>query len=88
MEHQRQMHSRHGRNNAQSLFGLEQIPTHPQIRNILDQTAAKSLFKVFRCVYQALQRSGYLKPYQWLGGHLLVALDGSQYFSSLKGVAE
>jgi len=43
LEHQRQMQSRHGRNNAQSLFGLEQIPTHPQIRNILDQTAAKSL---------------------------------------------
>ena len=84
LEHQRQMHSRHGRDNAQSLFGLGQIPTHPQIRNILDQTAAKSLFSVFRCVYQALQRSGYLKPYQCLGGNLLVTLDGSQYFSSLK----
>lgn len=84
LEHQRPMRSRHGRDNAQSLFGLGQIPTHPQIRNILDQTAAQSLFSVFRCVYQALQRSSYLKPYQCLGGNLLVTLDGSQYFSSLK----
>jgi len=84
LEHQRQMQSRHGRDNAQSLFGLEQIPTHPQIRNILDHTAAQSLFSVFGWVYQALLRSGYLQPYRCLDGHLLVALDGCQYFSSLK----
>lgn len=84
LEHQRQMHSRHGRDNAQSLFGLEQIPTTPQIRNILDQIAAETLLSVFSAVYQALKRSGYLKPYECLEGHLLVTLDGSQYFSSQK----
>ena len=30
LEHQRQMHSRCGEDNAQSLFGLNQIPTTPQ----------------------------------------------------------
>ena len=35
LEHQRQMHSRRGKDNAQTLFGVEQIPTTPQIRNIL-----------------------------------------------------
>ncbi len=34
LEHQRQMNSRCGRDNAQSLFGLEQIPTVEQIRNV------------------------------------------------------
>ncbi|MBA2749570.1 MAG: ISNCY family transposase [Tatlockia sp.] len=82
LEHQRQMHSRHGQDNAQSLFGLTQIPTTPQIRNILDKLAAKELFRVFTWVYQSLQRDGYLKPYHCLGGHLLVTLDGTQYFSS------
>ncbi|MEH2102817.1 MAG: hypothetical protein V7K76_24340 [Nostoc sp.] len=82
LEHQRQMHSRHGLDNAQSLFGLRQIPTTPQIRNILDKLAAKELFRVFTWVYQSLQRDGNLKPYQCLGGHLLVTLDGTQYFSS------
>ncbi len=82
LEHQRQMHSRCGQDNAQSLFGLKRIPTTPQIRNILDEIAASGLFRVFTWVYQALERGGYLKPYHCLGGHLLVDLDGTQYFSS------
>ncbi|MBC1197984.1 hypothetical protein H0901_22720 [Microcystis aeruginosa BLCCF158] len=46
VEHQRQMHSRCGQDNAQSLFGLTRIPTTPQIRNILDKLAAQGLFQV------------------------------------------
>jgi len=84
LEHQRQMQSRWGKDNAQSLFGLVQIPTMPQIRNILDEIGAWQLFAVFFWVYQGLQRGGHLKPYQWLGGHLLVTLDGTQYFNSQK----
>ena len=44
LEHQRQLQSRRGKDNAQSLFGLGQIPTTAQIRNILDGIAAKHLF--------------------------------------------
>jgi hypothetical protein len=82
LEHQRQMQSRRGKDNAQTLFGLLHIPTMPQIRNILDQIAVQQLYGVFEWVYQALRREGYLKRYQCLGGHLLVTLDGTQYFSS------
>jgi len=70
LEHQRQMASRCGQDNAQTLFGLQQVPTVPQIRNILDQIAAVELFGIFNWVYQALQRGGHLKPYQCLGDHL------------------
>lgn len=76
------MHSRCGQDNAQSKFCLTRIPTTPQIRNILDEIAASGLFRVFTWVTHALQRDGYLKPYHCLGGHLLVTLDGTQYFSS------
>ena len=82
LEHQRQMQSRRGKDNAQSLFGLEQIPTMAQIRNILDQIAVTQLFAVFEWVYQALQRGGPLQRYPCLGGYLLITLDGTQYFSS------
>lgn len=82
LEHQRQMHSRCGQDKRRSLFGLNQIPTTPQIRNILDEITASELFGVFTWIYHRLQRDGYLKPYHYLGGHLLVALDGTQYFSS------
>ncbi|NJR63938.1 MAG: hypothetical protein HC769_37380 [Cyanobacteria bacterium CRU_2_1] len=39
-------------------------------------------FGVFDWVYQALRGSGLLQSYQWLGGELRVALDGTQFFSS------
>lgn len=84
LEYQRQMQSRQGQDNAQTLFGVGLIPSTPQIRNILDQIGAATLFEVFKRVYRALKQGGYLQPYQCLGGHLLVALDGTQYFSSQK----
>jgi hypothetical protein len=83
LEYQRHLHSRRGQDNAQTLFGLVEIPSIPQIRNILDKLLAKELFGVFDWVYQALQRGGYLKPYQWLGG-ILVAMDGTQTFHSTR----
>lgn len=84
LEHQRQMHSRCGKDNAQSLFGLKAIPTTAQMRNILDQIPAQELNEVFIWVYRQLHQEGYLKAYEGLNGHLCVALDGTQYFSSQK----
>ncbi|MEO0770049.1 MAG: fatty-acid synthase, partial [Cyanobacteria bacterium J06649_4] len=40
LDYQRQLNSRSGQDNAQSLFGLEQIPSVEQIRNILDKLSA------------------------------------------------
>jgi hypothetical protein len=84
LEHQRQMQSRRGQDNAQSLFGLDAIPSSAQIRNVLDAVAAVGLDEVFFQVYGALRRGGYLQPYQQWNGHLLVALDGTEYFKSQK----
>jgi hypothetical protein len=83
LEHQRHMESHQGKSNAQTLFGMIKIPSVPQIRNILDAIPAIGLLRVFHWVYQALQQSGQLKPFEWLGG-LLIALDGTEYFSSQK----
>lgn len=38
---------RHGRNNAQSLFGVTRIPSDNQIRNLLDPLSPELLFPVF-----------------------------------------
>ena len=84
LEHQRQMQSRMGKDNAQSIFGLEKIPSDPQTRNILDLIKANSLNKVFEEIYQFLQIGKHLKPYERLGGNLLICLDGTQYHSSTK----
>ena len=83
LEYQRHLESHQGHSNAQSLFGLMKVPSVPQIRNIVDGLPATALSGVFHWVYQALKRSGHLRPFQVLGG-LLIALDGTQYFDSHK----
>ncbi len=75
LDYQRHLDSRNGRNNAQSLFGLEKIPSIAQIRNILDQIAASRLCQVFVNIYRVLHQQGYLRGFETFGGNLLVALD-------------
>ncbi len=84
LEYQRQLNSRHGQDNAQSLFGLEKIPSVEQIRNILDLLAAVGLSSVFTSIYRHLEQQQYLRGFEVLGQHLLVALDGTEYYSSQK----
>jgi hypothetical protein len=82
LEYQRQLNSRKGRDNTQTLFGVNKIPTDNQIRNILDKIKTSELFEVFVSVYRLLKSKGLLKPYEVLGGQLLIPLDGTEYFSS------
>jgi hypothetical protein len=84
LEYQRQMQSRKGQDNAQTLFEVGAIPSDNQIRNILDGILASSLRSIFTWVYQALTGGGYLKAYQVLGKNILIPLDGTEYFSSQK----
>jgi hypothetical protein len=83
LEYQRQLNSRFGRDNAQSLFGLEKIPTVEQIRNIVNGIAASSLFPLFGLIYQALRSMGFLKSYEILGRNLRFG-DGWDKLSQFK----
>jgi hypothetical protein len=84
LEYQRQMESRSGKNNVQSIFGVEKIPCDQQIRNILDLINANSLSVIFERIYQFLQNGKHLKRYERLGRNLLICLDGTEYHSSSK----
>ena len=55
LEHQQQMQTRKGKNNAQNIFGLDKIPKNNQIRNILDGIKVNVLFTVFWWVYKTLK---------------------------------
>jgi hypothetical protein len=83
LEHQRQMTSLHGKSNAQTMFGIFNIPTNQQIKNILDGIPATALIGVFDWVYRVMRDQGLLQSFEYLGG-LMVALDGTQYYSSQK----
>lgn len=82
LEYQKQLNSKKGRDNAQTLFGVVKIPTDAQIRNILDKINPNMLFEIFISIYQMLKSKGFLKQYEVLDGQLLVPLDGTEYFSS------
>ena len=82
LAHQRDMQRKKGQNNAQSLFGVERIPSDGQIRNLLDPVEPKVLYERFWEICDRLDKGGYLDEYRGAGGTRLISLDGSQYFSS------
>jgi hypothetical protein len=81
---QRDMKLKKGRCNAESLFGLRSLPSDNQVRNLLDPVSPTYLEPAYRQVFLALERSGELKSYRALADQLLVAIDGTEYFSSKK----
>ena len=84
LAHQRDMQRVRGQNNAQSLFGIDQVPSDGQIRNLLDPIAPEHLAAPFWRVFEQLRDGDYLTAYQGHLGRWLCALDGTQYFSSQK----
>src|SRR2546430_4129442 len=62
------------RNNAQSLFGIEQIPSDNQIRNLLDPLEPRLFYPVFSSTFEHLEKAGHLKAYRFFEGCLLVPL--------------
>ena len=84
LDHQRLMKSNKGKDNAESLFSIEKIPCDNQIRNLLDPVPAATIFMAFQEVYEWLEKKGVLSKFLYLDGEILVALDGTEYFSSKK----
>lgn len=82
LAHQEEMQHNSGHNNAVSLFGLKAIPSDNQIRNLLDPLEPEHLFPVFEDSITLLEENGQLQGFRDYQGHLLIALDGTQYFSS------
>ena len=82
LSYQQDMKRLTGRCNAESLFGMRQIPCDNQIRSLLDPVAPSSLSPVFRENFEKLDRNGVLKDFRSHANNLLVILDGTQYFSS------
>lgn len=84
LEYQTRMQKAHGKNNAQSLFGVHQIPSSNQIRNILDKVQPERVYPVLAEIGVGLYEHGYLDSYRRINNTLLLALDGTDFFSSEK----
>ena len=82
LAHQQALRQAKGVSNAEHLFGMTQIPCDNQIRTLLDPVPPDHLFPVFRTITQALVAAGTVETFQGLDETVLIALDGTQYFSS------
>lgn len=71
-----------GQSNAQSLFGVHQIPSDNHIRDLLDPVQPESVFPVFEAILRVLEQTGQLAGFRSFADTLLVALDGTEYFGS------
>jgi hypothetical protein len=81
LAHQRRLERGQGRSNCLTLFGISAIPSDNYIRLMLDGASPAAFDGLFM---RAIEASGPLTRFQRLGGRVLVALDGSEYFCSRK----
>jgi hypothetical protein len=78
------MQKQQGQNNAASLFGVLQIPSDNQIRNLLDPVSPETLFPLMASISDELYRDRHLECFRSINGSFLIALDGTDFFSSEK----
>jgi len=84
LAHQRLLQSKKGRSNARSLFQVEEIPSDPQIRNLLDPLSAKYFQEDFWFLLEELKAQQRLVQFRNDLATSAIALDGVNFFSSEK----
>jgi hypothetical protein len=82
LEYQRSLEQAHGISNAHTLFGVHQIPSDNQIRHLLDATPPCQVTPLFSDLFAALNQAGVIDRYRAVNQTLLLAFDGTAYFSS------
>jgi hypothetical protein len=84
LAHQQHLAQGQGRSNCETLFGMTAIPSGNHIRAMLDPVPPARFHPVFAALIAELERSGGMAAFRRLGEHVLIALDGTEYFRSAK----
>lgn len=84
LAHQREMRQRKRNDNGRTLFGIEQMPSDNQLRNLLDPMTPAHVHEDYEWVIDELEKAGHLAPFRCYQGTYLIALDGLTYHSSTK----
>lgn len=63
-------------------FGVNDIPSQTQLRDIVDEVKSEQLRPVFEDYFSRLQRGKHLSRYQLFPGLYICSIDATQYFSS------
>lgn len=84
LAHQRLLEKKKGRSNARSLFQVEEIPSDPQIRNLLDPLASSDFQADFWFLLDGLKEQGHLQQFRTELNTYAIPMDGITFFSSEK----
>jgi hypothetical protein len=91
LEFQRQMQQRRGRCNLETIFGVHEVPSDTQMREILDGVPPELLRQVLPGLFAKVRRAGWAKDFTSTvtsgfhqGDFYTTMLDGSDYFHSTK----
>lgn len=82
LDYAQRMQKERGSNNASTLFGVHEIPSMQQVRNVLDGVEAKHLDGLFMDIAESMHKQGQLQTHRMFNGGIAIALDGTQYFCS------
>ena len=81
LKFQRLLKKKFYKNNLNTQFGVENIPSDNQIRTIISSIKSEQFSDIFKSYLYRLQRGKHLKRFCF-DGKYLVALDGTQYHVS------
>jgi hypothetical protein len=87
LEYQRRMKKKQGRSNLERVFGIEDLPSDTQMREILDGAPVEPLRRVLPETFEQMRRIGWTERFLTeVNGEKVytVAFDGSEYFHSTK----
>lgn len=70
--------------NLMTVYGINKIPCDTSLRKILDDLDPVDLRPMFKMAFQKLQRGKALEKMVFMDDSYLLALDGTEYFSSTK----
>lgn len=84
LSYQKLMRETEGRDNAQSMFGINDLLSDNHIRNLMDEVPPQRIFPFFLQLFDDLKQSGYMDGFRSYSGNLLLGIDGTQHFSSKK----
>ncbi len=68
--------------NLGTIYAIDRVPCDTQMREILDPVSPESVRPLFKSVFGQLQRGKALESMRFLEDYYLLALDGTEYFSS------
>jgi hypothetical protein len=70
--------------NLKTLFEVKNVPCDTHMREVLDDVDPKELRQSFLSVFHEAQRGKLLERYEFLDGHYLCLVDGTELFNSEK----